>query len=677
MTFLSGPIAPGTESSVYSATPSVAGIFDHLLALALGPGAAHGADEAMRHVKNTLVDKDVRKAGDVGAIGAGTAAIVTPDATGAGASAPTVPVRVRHSSTDVVAGSAMRDAATQPASVFVRTTQGMATPASTTPGTSVPNTMAPETTVAGTIIPTVHAMVTDTDAGATDGAIRAEQLRGRLMSMGATVSGHSRSSQMAGERKPSGIRSLHVEASADLPFRSSHSPVVGARTRRLMAIPRSTGSARATVTGTSGVESHASAPAPAGSANTAVHDDGHGAPVPPNTALARALRGEVQENIPVRARTVQGSGTTRTRAAGAIVESAGERSQNGREAAAPAPLSRAFGSGHDMGVSTGAGRVHAHPLHGGDVGKTTTTPNRSGVAEHHAPARAHTGQSKISGPIVQSRRFRAVEMENRIGRATAQQAGVLDGDLRVVRGTRAVGNDRSRSRLRAGQKPHALLRSSSRRITRGRNMAENTAGPTHKMFPSESQEPVDLSVLGQTSSAPAGTTSTHPIMTGAQNVAAAIATPPNSPHVAHGLSAVAPAVGREVMDFVKLRGGGNGLHRARIRIHPPELGSVSIHMDIHNRRVSMELVVDSRDVKAILDAHHAGIRAALGEHGLSLDSFQVGMSYQSHANPGGAQGHGTDSPTNWSTARVADDGPGPVRSGAALGVSDTRVNVLA
>ncbi len=150
----------------------------------------------------------------------------------------------------------------------------------------------------------------------------------------------------------------------------------------------------------------------------------------------------------------------------------------------------------------------------------------------------------------------------------------------------------------------------------------------------------------------------------------------SAPRVAHGRADVAPAVHREVLDFVSLRGGGDGQHNATIRIHPPELGSVAMHLKIRDRRVHMELVVDNRDVKSILDAHQSGIRAALAEHGLALDSFNIGMSHQSQAGFDGGGHNG--GPTGESpAAAVGDDGAVAAWKRTPQHLTATSVNLLA
>jgi hypothetical protein len=102
--------------------------------------------------------------------------------------------------------------------------------------------------------------------------------------------------------------------------------------------------------------------------------------------------------------------------------------------------------------------------------------------------------------------------------------------------------------------------------------------------------------------------------------------------VASGKSDVGPAVDREVHRFVDGLDGRDGAHRARVRINPPELGKVSIHVVVRDKAVELDLTVENRDVKALLETHAEGLRAELSEKGFTLENFNVSTS-DAHQDP--------------------------------------------
>ena len=150
---------------------------------------------------------------------------------------------------------------------------------------------------------------------------------------------------------------------------------------------------------------------------------------------------------------------------------------------------------------------------------------------------------------------------------------------------------------------------------------------------------------------------------------------------AHGRADVASAMARVLRRWARGAEARDGVHRAHIRIHPPELGSVALRLHVRDRRVTLDALVEHPDVKAILDAHQAGVRAALGEHGFNLDGFQVGVSHGGASGFGGRFGEGGFGDGGHGAAGAAAGAgdevgsPSPWRQPAVI--SDTRVNVFA
>ncbi len=96
--------------------------------------------------------------------------------------------------------------------------------------------------------------------------------------------------------------------------------------------------------------------------------------------------------------------------------------------------------------------------------------------------------------------------------------------------------------------------------------------------------------------------------------------------------AVAPAVEHEVVSFVSRLQAKSGEQVARIEIHPPELGSVTIDVKVDHGAVRVELRVDNHDVKMLLDDHLGQLRTELSDRGLQLESFDVDISRHHNSN---------------------------------------------
>ncbi len=145
--------------------------------------------------------------------------------------------------------------------------------------------------------------------------------------------------------------------------------------------------------------------------------------------------------------------------------------------------------------------------------------------------------------------------------------------------------------------------------------------------------------------------------------------------VASGKDDVGPAVGREVTRFVDTLEGRDGAHRARVRIHPPELGSVSINIIVRDKAIELEMMVENRDVKVLLDTHADGLRAELSEKGFTLENFNVSTSdgERTHQDPDGV-GH-QDRSRSFSEENQGGDFADGRFTNQIL--TETRVNMLA
>jgi len=70
----------------------------------------------------------------------------------------------------------------------------------------------------------------------------------------------------------------------------------------------------------------------------------------------------------------------------------------------------------------------------------------------------------------------------------------------------------------------------------------------------------------------------------------------------------------------------NGTHRARLRLHPPELGHIRIDLTLEHNRVSAALMTETQAAKELLQAHMGQLRQHLAQHGLQLEDFQLSVS---------------------------------------------------
>lgn len=79
-----------------------------------------------------------------------------------------------------------------------------------------------------------------------------------------------------------------------------------------------------------------------------------------------------------------------------------------------------------------------------------------------------------------------------------------------------------------------------------------------------------------------------------------------------------PALGGRILAMV-----ADGIQEARIHLDPPELGSLEIRMRIQNDQATIQVQVQSPQVRDILESHAQRLRDALAEQGLQLAGFDV------------------------------------------------------
>jgi flagellar hook-length control protein FliK len=115
----------------------------------------------------------------------------------------------------------------------------------------------------------------------------------------------------------------------------------------------------------------------------------------------------------------------------------------------------------------------------------------------------------------------------------------------------------------------------------------------------------------------------------------------------------------------------------RVRLSPPELGGVQVHLTASSQGVSARLVVDQEMTKQLLENHAGSLKQRLSESGIQLGSFHVSRHPWS---TGGERQKGNDTAPELSDPA---DGIDPVKSvgqARAVAASSARmgsINVLA
>jgi flagellar hook-length control protein FliK len=101
-----------------------------------------------------------------------------------------------------------------------------------------------------------------------------------------------------------------------------------------------------------------------------------------------------------------------------------------------------------------------------------------------------------------------------------------------------------------------------------------------------------------------------------------------------------------------------GQDRALLQLQPPELGKLSIHLNMQDGGLSVEMVVETEAVKAIVESTLDQLQSALAQHGLATTGVFVGVGQSAHRDPEAWQAR---------RGREARAGPeGPRRIEAAL-----------
>lgn len=98
-----------------------------------------------------------------------------------------------------------------------------------------------------------------------------------------------------------------------------------------------------------------------------------------------------------------------------------------------------------------------------------------------------------------------------------------------------------------------------------------------------------------------------------------------------------PAVhqlGRAVLE--KTADGGG---EARIRLDPPELGSVTVHVRLHGDAVQVDVHAERPEALQFLREHSPDLSNLLGQHGLDLAGLSVGLDARQGSGAGAGQGY--------------------------------------
>lgn len=93
----------------------------------------------------------------------------------------------------------------------------------------------------------------------------------------------------------------------------------------------------------------------------------------------------------------------------------------------------------------------------------------------------------------------------------------------------------------------------------------------------------------------------------------------------------APALSSRIVTMV-----ADNIQQAEIHLDPPELGSMEIKMQLNQEQTSIQVQVQSPQVRDVLEANAQRLRDALAEQGLELAGFDVSQQ-QSESGQGGQQ----------------------------------------
>ncbi|MEB7539693.1 flagellar hook-length control protein FliK [Pantoea anthophila] len=100
-----------------------------------------------------------------------------------------------------------------------------------------------------------------------------------------------------------------------------------------------------------------------------------------------------------------------------------------------------------------------------------------------------------------------------------------------------------------------------------------------------------------------------------------------------GTPAWQQALGQQVACFTR-----NGIQHAELRLHPKELGSLQISLQLKNEQAELHFVSPSHQVRAAIEAAVPHLRTSLAESGIALGQSSVGAGSSQDGNPSGSAG---------------------------------------
>lgn len=100
-----------------------------------------------------------------------------------------------------------------------------------------------------------------------------------------------------------------------------------------------------------------------------------------------------------------------------------------------------------------------------------------------------------------------------------------------------------------------------------------------------------------------------------------------------GTPAWQQALGQQVACFTR-----NGIQHAELRLHPKELGSLQISLQLKNEQAELHFVSPSHQVRSAIEAAVPHLRTSLAESGIALGQSSVGAGSSQDGNPSGSAG---------------------------------------
>jgi hypothetical protein len=104
--------------------------------------------------------------------------------------------------------------------------------------------------------------------------------------------------------------------------------------------------------------------------------------------------------------------------------------------------------------------------------------------------------------------------------------------------------------------------------------------------------------------------------------------------------------------------GAPGTRAVRLRLDPPALGEIQVHVESSSQGITVRIVTQSHEARALLSDHQAELGRELWRHGLALQSFSASVAGDAD---GEAPAHRERSPSSHrAPARVAVDPALPI-----------------